>query len=97
MFHFYSKPSKNRLSFAGVHKEGVLKIAVARCSKKDTFVKKKGRAIAEGRLHKDKIYHSIPLEICDGRDFVKAVEPLVEPLLKDPTLVNKIEKVTTVN
>ena len=64
MYRFYSNPtdtSKVRVSVVGEysHEDGILKIAVSRCSKKDSFIKKKGRAIAEGRLYKGKLYDKI--------------------------------------
>lgn len=64
MFRFYSNPadpSKVRVSVVGeyIPSEKVLEIAVSRCSKKDSFIRAKGRAIAEGRLRKGKLYDRI--------------------------------------
>jgi hypothetical protein len=71
MFRFYSNPQeKVRVSVVGEHSEGMLKIAVALCSNKDNFYRKKGRTIAEGRLAKGKVYTTIPMENCDVKTFV---------------------------
>lgn len=54
--YFYTKPEAkvSRFSFAGVFDETsrTLKIGVAQCNKKDTFVKKFGKTIAEARATK---------------------------------------------
>ena len=83
MFRFYTKPgeTKNRVSIVGEHSEGMLKIAVARCSEKDQFFKKKGRAIAEKRLSENKLFKSFSMNNCDLKTFVyiaKAVAAEVE-------------------
>ncbi len=71
MLRFYSKPIKNepRISVVGEHKDGLLKIAVARCSIKDQFVKKTGRTLAEKRLSENKLYEEIRINNCRGKDF----------------------------
>lgn len=63
IYIFYSKVEKNqpRVTVAGLVKDNVLYTAVARCSKKDQFVRKIGRAIATGRLQKNIYYNSIPI------------------------------------
>jgi hypothetical protein len=42
MFTYYSHPSAHsiRVTVVGIVEDGILKIAAARCSKKDTFLKK---------------------------------------------------------
>lgn len=66
MYRFYSNPTeaKVRVSVIGEFfpEEKVLKVAVSRCSKKDSFIRAKGRAIAEGRLHKGKLYDKLSYE-----------------------------------
>jgi hypothetical protein len=73
MFRFYSntEEGKPRVSVVAQHSEGMLHIAVARCSARDHFIRKKGRQIAEGRLAKNKIYKVIPMETCDISRFVE--------------------------
>jgi len=60
MYRFYSNPDENnvRVSVVGAFNEDEKKfeIAVSRCSAKDSFFKKKGRMIAEGRLKAGKLY-----------------------------------------
>lgn len=71
MYRFYSgAENKNRVSVVGRYSEGILTIAVSRCSNKDHFFRKKGRYIAEGRLEKGKTYLIKPLEFCDVKTFV---------------------------
>ncbi len=75
MFRYYQRsnedsPNTINVSIAAEHKEGVLKIAVARCSNKDNFIKKKGRLIAENRLAKDLTYKEVPLDNCEIKDFI---------------------------
>lgn len=85
MFRFYSDPIETgkganpatgrkakivRITVVGKHENGKLSLAVARCSKKDCFVKKTGRAIAEGRLAKGKTFVTIPMDECDIPCFV---------------------------
>lgn len=79
MFRFYSNPAeRERISVVGEHSEGVLKLAVARCSRKDNFYRKKGRAIAEGRLAKGKLHSAIPMESCDTHTFVTIATQIAE-------------------
>jgi len=71
MFRFYSTHTDPvRVTVVGEHSEGVLKIAVSRCSNKDNFYRKKGRLIAEDRLHKGKVFALFPMETCTVSRFV---------------------------
>lgn len=84
MFRFYSKPTetKSRVAVVGVHSDGVLSLAVSRCSSKDNFEKKKGRLIAEGRLNnglkpdakKNTLYAQVPMEQCDVKRFLEVAQ-----------------------
>lgn len=75
MYRYYSKPIQNhRVTVVGEHQGGVLKLASACCSNKDQFIKKKGRAIAEGRLHKNKLFDTVETESCDIKLFVALAE-----------------------
>lgn len=72
MYRFYSNPAENsRVSVVGQFNGNSLQIAVARCSKKDQFIRRKGRLIAEGRLEKGKLYSDIPMNECTSETFVK--------------------------
>jgi hypothetical protein len=63
MYIFYSDPNmKNRVTVVGRHDGKKFSVAVARCSKKDHFVRKVGRTIAEGRLNKGTLYGSFPAD-----------------------------------
>ena len=72
MYRFYSKANetKNRVSIVGECVEGTLKIAAARCSNKDNFVRKKGRKLAEERLKNNQLYYECKTEKCDIRQFL---------------------------
>ena len=91
MFRFYSKSTetKSRVAVVGVHSDGVLSIAVSRCSHKDNFMKKKGRLIAEGRLQnglnpeakRNTLYGQYEMNECDVQTFLthaKAISKLVD-------------------
>ena len=82
MYRFYSNPQgRVRVSVVGEHKEGALHVAVARCSKKDQFIRQKGRKIAEGRLQKGKLYAVYPMDECDSStflDYAKTIASEVE-------------------
>lgn len=93
MFRFYSKlteTSDSRVAVVGVHSDGVLSLAVSRCSSKDNFEKKRGRLIAEGRLNnglkpnakKNTLYAQIPMDSCDVKGFLKVAQETVETVDK---------------
>ncbi len=72
MFRYYSKVKNNskvRVTVVGVHQDGELKLATARCGAKDNFVKKFGRKIAEGRLEKGKLHTVVSMATCTGKEF----------------------------
>ena len=72
MFRFYSKDDvKNRVTVVGEHKDGLLKVAVARCSDLDRFDRKKGRMIAEGRLRVGKLILQERRENVSINDFIQ--------------------------
>lgn len=85
MYHFFSKNEtrKNeRVTFVGNFTDGVLKIAVARCSKKDQFIRRKGVQIAEGRLSKNKLVFSQEMPNCTGAEFVEISKSLVGEIVR---------------
>lgn len=93
MYHYYTNPEdNNRVSFAGEHQNGVLNIAASRCSNRDQFQRKKGRAIAEGRLAKGKIYHSIEMSSCSPKEFVDICKLLEDTIKGNPTFLEMAEQ-----
>lgn len=81
MFRFHSRPVENtrvRVTVVGEFSEGKLKMAVSRCGKKDNFSRKRGRAIAEGRLKKGLTYRSIDMANCTTHDFVEVAMVISE-------------------
>lgn len=111
MFRCYTKFTKSdaeqrvkkpRVCVVGKHSEGVLEIAVSRCSSKDHFVKSKGRAIAEGRLLKGKLYKKIELKECKIGDFIKIANEIIKDveesfIVFDNSPVVKLKKVEDKN
>ena len=90
MFGFYSLPEdRNRISIVGEHKDGILKIAAARCSTKDRFCKKTGREIATKRLKEDNLLLSVNIEKCEGRLFLNMAKVLIEEINRNPKILNK--------
>ena len=89
MCRFYSRPqeTKVRVSIVGEYSEGVLKIAVARCSNKDNFHKKKGRMIAEGRLAKNKLFDIIKMQDCSIRKFVEIAKKISQTVANNPEAI----------
>lgn len=84
MFRFYSSNStakQPRVAVVGEHSEGMLKIAVSRCSEKENFIRVKGRKIAEGRLRKGKTYAEIPMESCDIHTFVEKAKEISQEVI----------------
>ena len=102
MFTFYSKNSENqksneRVTFVGTFSEGILKIAAARCSKKDQFARKKGFLIAQGRLNKNRLLFSQEMPVCSATDFVNIAKTLVENVIKTKVVLiatKVVEEVT---
>lgn len=81
MYRFYSKSTTeqpNRVTVVGTHENNELKIAVSRCSIKDRFIKKKGKAMAEGRLAKGKLFDIINTSDCDSHRFVEIAKITVK-------------------
>jgi len=58
IYRFYSSPeSETRVTVVGKRiDDDKFAFAVSKCSKKDAFVRKIGRSIAEGRLNKGKFF-----------------------------------------
>ena len=85
MFRFYSKADEtNRVSIVGECTDGVLKVAAARCSSKDNFVRKKGRELAEKRLQSNELCFEIPADKCDVRTFIVIAKGLCQQIKNSP-------------
>lgn len=84
MYRFYSKAdeTKNRVSIVGECVNGTLKIAAARCSSKDNFVRKKGRELAEQRLANNQIYFQCKTESCDIKQFLYLAKSIAKEIEK---------------
>lgn len=94
IYRFYSKPDdKVRVSVVGKYDNGTLKIAAARCSSKDSFIRKKGKMIAEGRLQKGKLFSEIELSSCEVKDFVSHAKLVIEKVKFNPNFLHEPEQV----
>ena len=86
MFHFFSQQTETnrneRVTFVGEYSDGLLKIAAARCSKKDQFARKKGVKIAEGRLSKNRLIFKQEMPDCSPKQFVDISKTLVGNILQ---------------
>ena len=91
MFTFYSlSTDPERITVVGEHKEGVLKLAVSKCSLKDRFVRKKGRLIATGRLAKGITFATVAMENCDVKTFVAVAMEVIDKVQEFSTLRKKL-------
>lgn len=52
---YFSKTEPNRVTVVGHYKDNALRIAVAKCSSKDTFSRKEGAEIALTRLYNNQL------------------------------------------
>jgi hypothetical protein len=71
-----------RVTVVGEFKDGVLNLAVSRCSEKDNFSRKIGRVIAIGRLQSGKIYTSISMKECDIKAFLSVASTAIEEVMQ---------------
>lgn len=94
MFRYYSTPNEAavRITVAGEHSDGVLKLAVSRCSMKDRYVKKIGREKAEKRLSIGLLYDQIELNECDAKTFVVFAKKAVLDIDKNAKVVRILPK-----
>lgn len=91
MYRFYSSPhDTNRVSVVGQYAGGVLKMAAARCSSKDHFVRKIGRAIAEGRLRKDRCTTLLLDRPPTVSEFCQYAKGFAKDIQGDPSIINKL-------
>lgn len=77
--HWESILKKNvpRITVVGEHKDGILRLAAARCSLKDRFVRKIGREIAENRLQKGEIMLEVKTQKCNSEKFHRYAHALI--------------------
>lgn len=93
-FRFYGEPGPNRVTVAGEHQNGVLRLAASRSSAKDRFTRKRGAAIAEGRLAKGKVIAEIPMEECSGVAFVRTAQAVINAVQNNPAIVHGNERIS---
>lgn len=96
MYRFYSRHEESnpvRVTVVGTYTEGVLKLAVARCSDKDRFVRKYGRARAESRLQKGHLYREMNLNKPDlsPKEFLDIAEAAAEEVKATLKVYGKAE------
>ena len=86
MYHFFSRQNSKhrneRVTLVGEFSNETLKIAAARCSKKDQFARKKGVKIAEGRLAKNRLVFSETMQDCSPKKFIEISNSLVGHVLE---------------
>lgn len=84
MYTLHSKPgSPVRVTVVGKYQDGTLTLAVARCSKDDSFNRKKGRLIAKGRLKIGRYYEKFITPEPTGEEWIALAEPICEKLQND--------------
>ena len=89
---FYSNPTENkaRVSVVGEFDESSseLKIAVARCSENDQFIRVKGRAIATDRLNQGKLVATVAFpEAPASKTFIYLAKGIAQEIADDARLV----------
>jgi uncharacterized protein YlxW (UPF0749 family) len=81
MFTMFSKHgSPIRVTVVGEHKDGVLTLAVARCSKNDVFTKKDGLEIAIKRLNHGNYFEKVDIKECNGKVFKRWAQACIAEL-----------------
>ena len=90
MYRFYSNPTQgNRVSVVGVLENGKLDVAVARTGKNEMFIRKKGRAIAEGRLKKKRLFTTIAVnkETLTSEEFIVIAQEIAKEVINTKKVV----------
>lgn len=90
-FRFFTEPASVRVTIVGEFTDGVLRIAASRCSSKDHFVRRKGAAIAEGRLRKGRLVREVPMDSCDGFRFVEVARSVGADVRQRPEILNRVD------
>jgi len=89
-YYFHSQPFNGvRVTIAGKYEPEakILKIAAARCSKKDVFNKKIGRKIASGRLEANILAYIDEIDDFSIKKFIK----IANMISKTVSLTSKIQ------
>ena len=90
IYRFYSSAKNpNRIAVIGEYENGVLNIAVSRCSKDDIFLRKRGRVIAEGRLHKGRLHSIFHMEQPNTETFIEIATGIIRMVGIDKISVPK--------
>ncbi len=83
-FHYYTKGTQGRISFAGIVHDNQMSIGISVCGKKEHFVRAKGRTIAEGRAKSKtpfKVINDVPKDFKSlTKLFVSTVTAIEETL-----------------
>jgi len=85
----YLQTNENRISYVGECRDGMLKIAAARCSSNDHFERKVGRHLATERLTSNTLVYRDLREHCSVGEFCEICETLTERLMNVPEAVNR--------
>ena len=103
MFRFYSNPNgRQRITVVGTYDEQTetLSVGVSKNSKKDPFIRKKGRAIAESRALSDKGNFGkvkFPKEDMNIGNFLEIASVAVDLLENSNTTINNEQFQTKMN
>ena len=90
IYRFYSSAENpNRIAVIGEYENGVLNIAVSRCSNNDIFLRKRGRAIAEGRLHKGRLHSIFHMKQPKTEAFIEIASSIIKMVHIDKISVPK--------
>ena len=76
-----------RATVVGVHEDGMLKVAVSRCSESDMFSRQKGRFIAEKRLQEGKFFAMFPMKECKVKTFIPYAQIVSHLVCNDPRVI----------
>jgi len=94
MYIFYSSPeNKIRVTVVGDFDNGALKLAVSRNSKRDQFIRKKGRMIATGRFNKGYYYKIVMVPEQSSDVFIEEAKKVVLDVIDNPERVPFSEEV----
>jgi hypothetical protein len=87
--HYFTHSRVNplpRVTVVGEHKDGVLKLAAAKCSLDDRFVRKVGREMAEKRLKEGKHVLEVKVQKCNSEMFHNYANVVIEDIWSDCAL-----------
>ena len=88
MLTIHSKHESNRVTVVGDVVDGHLRLSAARCSKKDSFVRKVGNLIATGRFNKGKYCRIVPVGTAfTTKDFIEIASTFADEIHENAKLV----------